>query len=469
MRTFEPSRRHILRAGRVAIALPFFHSLLPKHAQATPAKLKRFVALMHCDGVQTSTFYPSSTGSGFALTEPLKGLESVIGEVDVLSGLVHPTQQHGNCAASFLLGADQWKAANAKGNSLDVAIAASLNGNTVLKNQLTLSTAHHISSSLTQAQVSGGFVTKEGEALISNNGYVDAGLPFSGSLKDGAVRTPEYNPRRVFNALFCGGAGTNCAGGHDLGQGAPMVDTKAARRKSVLDAVSRQGAALKQRLGRYDQQRLDEYLNGIRDIEMRLAPTPNTPPGGGGPASKAPLQAMFPGIPDSQNAWADLMVDLMVKAFEANLVAVATLMLGHSSGGDLPNNVGPYQWKGATGGFVSHYASHNRNQPGQPHLSVVQGKVAVFGRLVKLLKSTADGAGANLLDGTLAYYVSDFGDGDAHSNIDPPILLAGKSSGLVQGHTHKKLQQVGSEGVLVSIANQFQVPMPHLSQVKGAL
>ncbi len=471
------SRRAVLRAGQVAIALPLLPSLLPRGAQAAPpGGLRRFVALLHCDGVEPSKFFPSATGKGFALTEPLKSLQEagIVDEVDLLSGLVHPTQQHGACSASFLLGAEQWKEEVRKSASLDVAIHDKLGGNTLLKSQLTLSTAHHKGSQLKASQIAGGFVSADGEAAIASNGYVDQGLPFSGSISQGTVRTPEYNPRKVFNALFCGGASNNCPGGQVIGggggTGGGSADTaKTKHRTSVLHAVAKQAKALKAKLGKYDQERMDEYLSGVADIEKRLPSSMPAPPPGGGGTVKAPTKEAFAGIPDSQNAWASLMSELMLKAFEANLVAVATLMLGHSDGGDLPSDLSPYQWKGAGGSFVSHYASHNTGAPGAPHATVVQAKVAVFSKLVQRLKSTADGAGGNLLDGTLVYYVSDFGDGNAHSAENPPVLLAGRSSGLVTGHNHRTFAKASSQGVLVSIAKQFGVSMPHLAQVQGLL
>jgi Protein of unknown function (DUF1552) len=465
------SRRAVLRGTGVAIALPFLPSLLPRGARAAGPELKRFVSLMHSDGVLPSTFYPTRTGANFDITESLKPLQTagVLSEIDLITGMTHPTREHGNCAFSLMLGKEDY---NNPVDSVDVAIFKKVGANIGLKRRLTLSTTDHAQSALKQSNIVGGFVDSAGEEILKRTGYVEKHFAFSGSFDNGTVQEPEYNPARVFNMLFCGGPATNCPGGGVVGGGGgggPAIDPKMKHRKSVLSSVTKQAKALQAKLGVNDRARLDEYLTGIQDLESRLVTTTVPNPGGG--TVSVPSKMLFRGIPESQNAWGALMIDLIVKAFEANLVSVASLMLGHSLGQDLPTDVSCYRWNSVTGGtgsYVSHYASHNTGNDPMVQTTVVQAKLSMLGRLVKALSATSDGQGSDLLKGTLVYYVSDFGDGGGHKPDSAPILLAGRSSGLVRGNTHRILSGSTAQ-VLVSLASAFGTSMPHLAGTQGVL
>ena len=40
--------------------------------------------------------------------------------------------------------------------------------------------------------------------------------------------------------------------------------------ESILDAVNGQGKILSRQLGKADQEKLDEYLNSVREVERKL-------------------------------------------------------------------------------------------------------------------------------------------------------------------------------------------------------
>lgn len=58
--------------------------------------------------------------------------------------------------------------------------------------------------------------------------------------------------------------------------GPPAVDLALQRRKSVLDVIQQDAADLNRVLGARDRARLEQHLEGIRSIEMRLTTTSTT-------------------------------------------------------------------------------------------------------------------------------------------------------------------------------------------------
>jgi hypothetical protein len=68
---------------------------------------------------------------------------------------------------------------------------------------------------------------------------------------------PEMLPHKLFDRLF---------GARDAGW--------VSRKKSILDAVQNDAAALRSALGREDQTRLDEHLSAVRDVERSIASLP---------------------------------------------------------------------------------------------------------------------------------------------------------------------------------------------------
>jgi len=77
------------------------------------------------------------------------------------------------------------------------------------------------------------------------------------------MNSPIYEPKAVFNRLFADGASSN--GSEGQAQAAKLAKVP----KSVLDAVLQDGAR-NQRLGAADKHRVEQHLEAIRAIELRL-------------------------------------------------------------------------------------------------------------------------------------------------------------------------------------------------------
>src|SRR5258708_17380676 len=71
----------------------------------------------------------------------------------------------------------------------------------------------------------------------------------------------EINPRLVFERLF---------GSGDKGETDENRLRRERQHKSILDFVNEDAQTLKNRLGINDQRKLDEYLEGVREIDHRI-------------------------------------------------------------------------------------------------------------------------------------------------------------------------------------------------------
>src|SRR5207249_2232514 len=95
------------------------------------------------------------------------------------------------------------------------------------------------------------------DAGSCDSGYSCA---YSNSISWKNATTPmakEINPKLVFDRLF----GTTLGGSQQLARRTHV-------RQSVLDLVSEQASDLKDRLGRTDQQKIDQYFTSVREIEQ---------------------------------------------------------------------------------------------------------------------------------------------------------------------------------------------------------
>ena len=126
--------------------------------------------------------------------------------------------------------------------------------------------------------------------------------------------TPEGNPRQVFERLF--------------GAGAPgeRVDNLKRRRqeeRSILDFVMQDARSMQQRLGARDQDKLDQYLTGIRELEARIQKAERLGD------VKDPMVETPPGIPADYGQHMQLMYDMLLLAFQTDSTRVAAMLLAH--------------------------------------------------------------------------------------------------------------------------------------------
>ncbi|MGH7501011.1 MAG: DUF1552 domain-containing protein [Longimicrobiales bacterium] len=223
------------------------------------------------------------------------------------------------------------------------------------------------------------------------------------------------DPRVAFDMLF--GAGGSAA-------------ERAARRReqgSILDWITGRVATLKRDLKASDRQRLDQYLDNIREIERRIQriEAQNT---SGEPRDLPEAPA---GVPDSFEEHMKLMFDLQALAFEADMTRVFSFKTGR----DASSRV--YPESGTGSGY--HPASHHGNNPERVTEFYLINKyhVGMLPYFLDRLKNTMDGD-ASLLDKTMIIYGSPMADGNVHNHRRNPLIVLGGAKGKLPGGVHLK-------------------------------
>ena len=221
------------------------------------------------------------------------------------------------------------------------------------------------------------------------------------------------DPRVVFEQLF-GAGGT--------------AEERALRRRtdsSILDWITGRVGKLKRELGAADQQKLERYLEDVREIERRISLVEAR--NSSGEARELPEAPA--GVPDSFDEHVKLMMDLQVLAFEADMTRVFSFKMGR----DAASRV--YPESGADRPF--HPASHHGGSP-EGVLEFAKINNYHVGMLPYLLDKLGeiDEGGDTLLDKTMVIYGSPMGDSNLHNHKRCPLFVVGGANGALPGNTH---------------------------------
>jgi hypothetical protein len=383
------NRRHVLRGAGAAIALPLLNCMRPLFAAETPAaKPKRSVFIYIPNGVNVLTWQIKQAGRDYQLSEPLLPLEKHRANITPISGLYHPNglgQAH-ECGKIWLTAAK-------------VSQEGGAFRNTVSCDQLM--------AEVTAPQ------TRFGSLELS----ISRGPTTLGWSRDGVPLPAEDNPRNVFNRLFGAEAG-----------GIDVQRRRLNRRHSVLDAVLDDAKSLKRNVGNEDRTKLDEYLNSIREVEVRTE------------RLDAWLQVPKPKIDGATTAhltrnvskteagdYYRTMYDLITLALRTDMTRVVTYMSGSESNGLAIPEIGIPQTR--------HELSHHNGDPEQmARLSRSDAFITQqFAYFLDQLQAIQDGE-ESLLDRTMVLFGSGMSYGHSHGNANLPTILAGgKSLGLKHG------------------------------------
>jgi hypothetical protein len=223
--------------------------------------------------------------------------------------------------------------------------------------------------------------------------------------------TKEIYPSRAFDRLVGDGSGR-------------------ALDRSILDAVQAESAALKPKVSRDDHHKLNEYFEGIRDIEKRIErankeerlegwrPTLEKPD------MPRPKNELPQNVPDHMK----LMLDLIVLAFQMDKTRVATLMLN--------NDLSQMNFKFVEGvqGALHLDLTHNGHVADKEamYLKTNQFHIQQFAYLTQRMKDITEGE-TSLLDNSILMCASSLFDGDLHGADQLPVLITGKGGGTIKG------------------------------------
>jgi hypothetical protein len=247
------------------------------------------------------------------------------------------------------------------------------------------------------------------------------------------------DPRAAFERMF---------GARDA-QGRPLPLPARADDQSLLDAALDDAHDLHGRLGRNDQQKLDEYLDAVRGVERRLGFARGGDPSGWRPPTRPeslipPRANVRPGMVFSSRdnsgrgtepameprEHVRLMLDLIVLAFWTDTTRNATFMFA--------NDVSPRNFSFLEGVTENHHSSsHHANQASKikSYKIITRWHVEQFAYLLKRLRAVREGD-KTLLDNSMIMCGSSFSDGNRHDPNNLPIVLGGKGGGRIQPGRH---------------------------------
>jgi hypothetical protein len=223
------------------------------------------------------------------------------------------------------------------------------------------------------------------------------------------------NPRAAFDLLF--GAGANHA-------------DRAARRKensSILDWIVGEISGLRKELGAADQQRVDQFMQNIRELERRIQQIEARNSSG----AERELPEAPAGVPDSFEEHMKLMFDIQVLALEADMTRVISFKTGRDASSRT------YPESGTNRGF--HPASHHGGREAAilEFNLINRYHIGMLPYFLEKLKNTPDGD-SNLLEKSLIMYGSPMADGNTHNHRRCPLILLGHANGGLEGNVHLK-------------------------------
>jgi len=434
------ARRTFLRGIGTTLALPLLDAMTPAFAATTPAKAVVRTAFVYVpNGVIMELWTPAKEGAGFEFTPTLKPLEPFRENLNVITGLAQINGRalgdgagdHARAGATWLTGVHPKKS--------EVDIHAGVSADQIAARELGKAT-----------QLASLELGLESPSLAGDcdSGYSCA---YTNTISWRNPTTPlpvEVSPRAVFERLFGDGDSTDPA--------ARLVAMK--EQSSILDYIRGDVARLSPGLGSRDRNKLDQYLEAIRDIERRIQKAEQQ-----NATLKMPLMERPAGVPEEFDDHAKLMTDLMVLAFQADMTRVVSYMFAREGSNR------PYRTIGVSDGH--HSVTHHQHDPSKiaKVAKINAYHVQNLAYMLEKLRSTRDGDGT-LLDHSQILYGSSISDGNAHTHHDLPLVLAGGAAGQIKGGRHiRYAKETPMNNLLLTMLDQAGVHADKLGDSTGEI
>jgi hypothetical protein len=391
------ARRTFLRGMGTTLALPLLDAMVPSLSamgRTASAPVRRLGFVYIPMGSNISQWTPQAEGRLAGLSPTLSSLTPFVDHVTVLTNLENkPAYSPGNHATSnsCFLSAVRAKMTEGSdyylGATVDQVAAKQIGKDTPLPS------------------------LELGLDLLTTVGNCDNGFAcvYQNYLSWSSPTTPlpyEADPRVVFERLF--------------GDGGTAADRRAdlRRKGSILDWVTEDMARLQRQLGPADRNKVNQYLDSIREVERRIQKAEQQ-------AAETPLPEVDRplGAPAAWEDHAKLTFDLQVLALQADITRVITFQLARETSTRTYPQIGVAE--------PHHPVSHHSNSPEKlAKLARINAyHVSLFAYFVEKLHSTPDGDGS-LLDHSMYLLGSGMGNPDVHDHTNLPIVVVGGRGGL---------------------------------------
>lgn len=426
------SRRHFLRGLGACFALPALESLRPLRAVAAEAAARtapvRMAFLYVPNGTIPAAWWPAGAGGAdFALPRTLQPLGKVRHQLQIISGLGDVSADpgpdgagdHARAGGTFLTGVRIKKTSGSDiyaGVSIDQVVAQKIG---------------HLTR-FPSLELTCDAVRKAGNC---DSGYSCAYEYNMAWRSPTQPVSPEPNPRLVFERLF--GVGSREERGQNLKR-------RQAEQQSILDFVMDDADAVQRRLSGRDQQKLDQYLTSVREIEQRIERSERMPvidPGGDAPA----------GIPANYEEHIALMFDMLHLAFQTDSTRVATMLLAGEGSNRTFTEIGLSEGH--------HNLTHHRNNTEMIDKvkEIDLWYVKQLAKFLEKMDQSIDADGRSMLHNSMIVYGSGNADGNRHTHSNLPIALAGSAGGAFRPGRFLKLPPTPLTNLFLSMTDHMGV------------
>jgi hypothetical protein len=446
------TRRNFLRANGATLSLPFLHSLawaegagevntkpskklvisyipngivrrcfFPGEEEAT---LPDFIGGFNADKVKEERRYKHKPGIyPLELTSTMQPLTEFANDVTMITGLDRTYKNgqdvHAQGASCYLTSVSPEQAAaldmrHPNGRTLDQIIGDRLGQSTV-------------------------FNTLE----ISCNGFTAGKEPIEFDniswYGPGKIAPSIREPQKLYDRLF-------------------MRESYRQHVADVTDLVLADAKTLSGRLAQDDRRTLDEFIEMIRGIELRIEKMDKLL---ADVDVRVPKNEVLP-----RGEYIRLQMDLMLLAFQMGITNVSTFMLG------------PERWdatlmyEGVFDKPVQHHnMTHNQKGEGYKELQKIDiFHMQQYAYLIQRMKDIKESDGSSMLDNSLVVYGAGLGDGATHQYYDLPMIVAGKAQGQIkQGRFLKMPSGTLNSNLWLTIAQLMGVEINSYADSNGVI
>ena len=421
-------RRTFLRGVGATLALPMLDAMTPAFSAAT-TRPTRIAFMQTPNGIfnLNGEWTPKSVGTNWELTRTLEPLAAFKDRMVVISGLDNQQAagltgevggDHPRACTAWLTGTHAKMTSGADlhaGISADQIAAKEFGKYTQLAS---------LEIGLEASEVVGACESAYGCAYYNTISWRNENTPLP----------MENRPRAIFERLF-GDAGTD-----------PKV--RAAFRqedRSILDAISAEVKQLRIKVGGTDRDKIDQYLEAVRDVERRIQLAERQ--GEQSVTTESPA-----GVPEVFSDYFKLMADLMVLAWQTDMTRVITFQMGHEMSGRSYPELGF--------GDAHHPCTHHQgDKEKQEKTTKINGlHTRVLSYYLGRLRDTSDGDGS-LLDHSMILYGAGLSDANLHLYTDLSLLLvAGGVAGIKGGHHVRYPNRTPMANLLLTMLDKANVP-----------
>lgn len=412
------SRRSLLKASGVAIALPLLESMSPAFGKELETSPARMVFICNTLGLHPPSLFPKTPGSEYEETEYLKLLSQHRKDFTLFSGLSHPDQngkQPHDTEMTWLTSARNPGLSGFK--------------NTISIDQFAASKLGHVTRFPSLALSSN---TKKSQSYTSNGVMIPA----------------EDRPSELFAKLFLEGSA----------QETERTRQRLADGQSILDGVAEQTQALNRTASGRDRRHLDEYFESIRAAERDLVesqkwldrPKPHV--------DQEPPHDI--GDPADLIGRTDTLLKLIPLVLQTDSSRVVTVVI--------QDHLAVPKIKGVTA--EHHNLSHHGQDPDKiKQLKTIETELLkTFSNFLSQMARTSESE-KRLLDHTSIVFGSNLGNANSHDPRNLPIILAG--GGLDHGRyvAHDSQRNTPLCNLFTSLLNHMRIEVESFGTSNGTI